>query len=133
MQSDSEQFDPNDVQLATRRLAVLRFWPADEIARAEIGRRLVRMVPSKAALDWLVDTMIDRVGEWRGIVELRGVLCARYRPADGIEAECIDTPGFTPADGEARFYALEASRQEQKRLAPESAAMARRLTGGEGV
>jgi hypothetical protein len=94
-------FTRADLDRALSRLAMLRYWPADPATRAEIGLMLARMVPHREALDWLVDAMINRVGEWRGPVELRGVLCWRYRPADGIEQDATSA-GFTPLDGEAQ-------------------------------
>ncbi len=47
---------------------------------------LERMVPTPEDLFWLRDAMIDRIGEWRGSVELRGVLSHRCKPLDGITA-----------------------------------------------
>jgi hypothetical protein len=43
-----------------------------------------------------------RFGIWNGLAELRGVLCCRFKPPDGIEANS-SIPGFRPADSE-QFY-----------------------------
>ena len=59
------------------------------------------MVPTVQALDWLIDTMIDRVGEWKGTKQLRGLLCQKFRPLDDVEADC-EIAGFTPDDNESR-------------------------------
>jgi hypothetical protein len=75
---------------ATEKLKVLRYFPSES---ADVVMELLeKMVPTVAALDWLVDAMVSRVGEWQGPVELRGVLCQRCSPLDGIEAFC--TKGY---------------------------------------
>lgn len=91
-----------DISRAVERMSLLRFFPGSEGAQAEIMRLLERLVSTKPQLDWLVTTMIDRVGEWKGPTELRGVLCSRFTPADGIEMDCRDTFGFRPVDFEER-------------------------------
>jgi hypothetical protein len=92
-----------DIERATDQMAVLQFWPSDPQARKGVMMLLSRMVATRSQLAWLVETMVDRVGTWYGPVELRGVYCTRFRPADGIEANCIQTIGFTPIDGESRY------------------------------
>lgn len=87
------------VRIAVARMGVLRYFPTDPHAQLEIMRLLERMVPHAAALDWLTETLIDRVGEWQGPKELRGILCAKFRPKDGIE-EWSTIPGFTASDSE---------------------------------
>jgi len=103
---------PMEIQKAVERLAALRYFPGDEGGRAEVMRLVQRMVATKEQLDWLIGTMIDRVGEWRGTVEFRGLFCWRWPPADGIEASCLETPGFTADDSEAAYLAeLEAKKK----------------------
>ncbi len=94
-----------DLTKAIASLTLLRFFPAEDIARASIMELLSRMIGTVEQLDWLVVTMIDRVGEWPGPKELRGVFCTRFKPADGIEAWC-SLPGFTAADSEATHAAM---------------------------
>jgi len=98
------KFSQRDLTLAISQLATCRFFPADEGARAAIAILLARICPHKEALEWLVGQFINRINDWRGPGELRGVLCTRYRPADGIEANCSVTPGYRPEDGEARTF-----------------------------
>ena len=76
-------------------------FPASPGAREEILHLLARMCDRADRLNWLVQTMVDQVGTWHGTVELRGVYCTRFRPADGIEAYCTGTPNFTALDCEA--------------------------------
>lgn len=97
---DGKKFDKHYIELALDRLSMCRYFPSDSGARAAIGLLLARICPNREALDWLVGEFVDRVGEWRGPVELRAVLCWHYRPADGIEATS-QIPGYRPEDGEA--------------------------------
>lgn len=89
---------------AVDELSILRYFPPEPAQRAGIMALMERFIPpgNSDQLEWLVWTMIDRVGEWHGPVELRGVFCTRYRPADGIEANCMVSPGFTPEEMESR-------------------------------
>lgn len=118
-------FNRADLERSLDRLSILRFWPASDNSRAEIGRLLVRMVPSKEALDWLVDAMVNRVGEWHGPVELRGVLCAKFHPVDGVEAYCSLSRTFTAAEAEAQY--LEGVQSQPRTLAPSSAAIVKQI------
>lgn len=124
------QFGKHDLEVALRKFGMLRFFPPDPATRTEIGILLAKIVPSREALDWLVDAMVNRVGEWKGPAELRAVLCWRYRPLDGIEADS-QIAGFKPSDGERLYEAahvenskpLEISAPPRKQLsAPVSAA-----------
>ncbi|MCL4853371.1 MAG: hypothetical protein KJZ78_18605 [Bryobacteraceae bacterium] len=94
------KFNEADLRRANARLAMCSFYPSDEAVQAAIMELLAKMCPSLEALQWLTTTMIDRVGVWKGPMELRGVLCWRYKPADGVEANS-SLPGFRPEDGEA--------------------------------
>jgi hypothetical protein len=104
---------------AMEALAVLQMFPAEKGARKQISKLLYRMVETEEQLDWLVGTMVDRVGVWHGPAELRGVYCTKYKPADGLEGICILSPGFTGADCEAaaaQRAPKELSRAEAQRL-----------------
>jgi hypothetical protein len=93
-------------------------FPTNPAAHAEIMRLLDRMVAKKEHLDWLVVTMIDRVGEWKGTAQLRGLLCTHFAPLDGVEMDCTIT-GFTPADSESQSLIEHEDRKrldQQKRL-----------------
>jgi hypothetical protein len=94
------KFSKADLESANRRMQMLSYYPTDPGAHAAIMELLAKMCPSREALIWLVDAMVNRVGAWKGPAELRGVLCWRFTPADGVEASS-SVPGFTPADGEA--------------------------------
>lgn len=103
-----EKFGKPEIDKALVELSMLEFFPADPGTRGAIGLLLAKMCPSKEALRWLVSQMVNHVGKWHGPMELRGVLCTRFRPVDGVEADS-SLSGYSPADGEMR--ALEAHEQ----------------------
>ena len=127
----AEKFTLQDVQAAIAELSMLRYFPAEEAARAAIGSLMVRMVPHREALRWLVRAMVDRVGEWKGPTELRGVLCWRYRPADGISTDST-CAGFTAGDGE-RLSIEEAPIVREALPSGESGRMIRQLAAARGM
>jgi hypothetical protein len=86
----------DQITSAVAALGAMSFFPSDAPARKAIMQLIARMVGTKEQLDWLVLTMIDKVGEWKNPKELRGVYCSRFRPADGVEADCAATIEFTP-------------------------------------
>ena len=77
-----------EVKAAVAELSMLRFFPSDVAARAGVASLLARMVDAPERLRWLVRAMVDEVGTWEGPKELRAVYCSRFRPADGVEADC---------------------------------------------
>lgn len=101
-------FSATDLDEAVEDLSMLEYFPREPGAQVAIMRLLAKMCPHRESLRWLVDTMTNRVGKWQGPMELRGVLCWKFRPSDGIEVSAT-IPGFTPADGEAK--SLEAHGQ----------------------
>jgi hypothetical protein len=97
------KFTAQDLDTAIADLSMCQFFPADEATRSSIQLLLVKMCPNREALTWLVDQFVNRIGEWRGAVELRAVLCWHYRPADGIEATSA-IAGYSADDGERANY-----------------------------
>lgn len=95
------KFNEDDLDIAIANLSICKFFPADAAARAAIRMFLVRICPDAEALDWLVRTVMNRIGEWPGPLELRAILCTKFRPADGIEADST-IKGLTPSDAEER-------------------------------
>jgi hypothetical protein len=93
---------PNAEQIADAidRLQSVPMFPSVSGAQREVMRVLYRMVGTPAQLDWLVTTAVDHLDQWRGAVELRGIFCTKFAPADGVEAISKFTTGFTPADCE---------------------------------
>ncbi len=78
-----------DVRLATEsigRMALLKFFPADPAARAELVKLACEMASTNEQIDWLVQRCRNRWNQWEGPLEFRALLCSKYKPADGIEA-----------------------------------------------
>lgn len=77
-----------DVKRATDALgglALLKYFPADKSARAELVAMVCEMAESNEQIEWLVKRARNLWREWEGPRELRAVFCSRFRPADGIE------------------------------------------------
>jgi hypothetical protein len=92
-----------DFETAVAQMTILRYFPAESIGRAMVMDLLARMVGTAEQLNWLTRTLIDRVGEWQGPAQLRGLFCTRFKPADGIEGPTCTIAGFTPADSETAW------------------------------
>lgn len=112
----------NELEAAVARLHDCQFYPGESATLdADLLQTLSSMVGTSAQLKWLIDTYVRQVGRWTNLHELRGIYCNRYRPADGIEAECSETPGFTPDEQEMRYIASrdeDRKRHEQIQTAP---------------
>lgn len=83
---------------AIANLGMCKYFPSSETARAAVKLLLAKMCPHKEALDWLIDTVVNKLGEWPGPAELRGILCTRFDPQDGVWFDCKTTVGFRPLD-----------------------------------
>ena len=121
------------VALAVARLGALAMFPTSEAAQDGIMRVLHGMVGTIDQLTWLVNAMLNHVGEWKGTAELRGVFCTRFKPADGIEATC-SIPGFRAGDiesGHAADCLPLGSGVEQKLIAPPGISFADRAATAE--
>jgi len=96
-----EKFTINDLERAADDLSMLAYFPHE--ARASVMTLLRNMCPHKHALKWLVSELVNHVGKWPGPAEVRGLLCTRFDPADGIDQWC-SLPGYTAEEAEARHY-----------------------------
>lgn len=90
----------------------MRFVP--EGAGLAVLALLKRLATTKEQLDWLAQTVQDRVPDWPGTAGLRGLFCTRFKPADNVDVDCT-VAGFTAIDNEGR-YLLEAEAQKPKLL-----------------
>ena len=106
----------SEIANAVGQMSMLKFFPGGDVPQVAIMQLLERMCGTREHLAWLTQTMVDRVGEWKGPAELRGLLCTRFRPADEIEANC-SIPGFSPDELETRSIG-EIREAEQERLTP---------------
>jgi hypothetical protein len=93
---------------AVGELAAIPYFPADEYARRAIMRQIAKFVDRPDHLHWLVNAALNTMRHWDGIPELRGLYCTKFKPADGIEADC-HLPGYSANDCEAQ-HALEAGK-----------------------
>lgn len=95
------KFNQRDLEIACDDLATMPYFPHE--SRASVMRLLVMMCPHREALRWLVDQCVNHVGKWPGLSELRGLLCTRYDPADGVDQPC-SLPGYRPMDFEDQHF-----------------------------
>jgi len=100
---------------AVGRMSILRFFPSDPYSRSQVAALLLKFVDRADGLEWLVNTMLNQVGEWPGPKELRALYCCKFKPADGIEAYSA-IRGFTPEDIEAENLAKLPAWSDQPRL-----------------
>ena len=99
------------IQEAMGRLSAIPFFPSNDGAVLEIMRQLENMIGAEIVygstpqqrLDWLVSAAINGMRTWGGIPELRGLLCWRWKPADGIESYS-SLPGYSAGDSESLAY-----------------------------
>ena len=77
------------IQAAIAQFGMLRFFPADEFAKAAVMQLLERMATDAEQVNWLVRTILENYDEWPGPRELRAVYCTRFKPADGVEADLV--------------------------------------------
>ena len=78
--------DAKNAAAIVARLGILPFFPAETAVRAEIVLLACKMCGSIDRLEWLVSRATTLWDRWHGPRELRALLCARFRPADGVEA-----------------------------------------------
>lgn len=73
---------------------VIPFFPDAEIPLTIILRLMRDMINTVDELDWLTTTACNTMQKWEGFAQLRGLFCARFKPADGLFTVCT-IPGFT--------------------------------------
>lgn len=101
------------IRSAVDQMAMLRYFPSEPTVRVEVAKFLAAICPNEAALRFVVDVMVNRIGEWRGPKILRGIVAARWSPADGIDGdppEEASVPGLPSAAGSTREQ-LEGTRR----------------------
>jgi hypothetical protein len=104
------------------------FWK--EAMRAPVRALLGRICPHRAALYWLVCEIVNHINEWPGPAELRGLLCTRFDPEDGIDRPC-NLPGYSPDDQEAKYIVRhEQIKRAEPQLTGEAQQMIQQLSSG---
>lgn len=71
-------------------LSALKFFPTETSGHLAIAEIVGNMAKSEDQVKWLVDRMLVLYSEWPGPREMRVVFCAKFKPADGIEARGSD-------------------------------------------
>lgn len=70
-------------------LGMLKYFPADDKARAAIVKLVCNMATTEDQVRWLVNRTVALFGEWPGPKELRAVFCSKFPPRDGIDAHSL--------------------------------------------
>ena len=93
---------PTKEQLASavEELAAIPYFPQGAGAKVAIASQIAKFVGQANQLRWLIDSALNAMPEWKGIGELRGLHCTKFKPADGVEGWCT-LSGYTPEDSEA--------------------------------
>lgn len=110
---ERDLFTPKDLEQACNDLSTLPFFPQE--ARSSVMIFLSKACPSRTALLWLVEEAVNHVSRWPGLAELRGLLCTRYTPADGIDHWCT-LPGYTATEALNRHLEQHEQIKAQDRL-----------------
>jgi hypothetical protein len=106
---------PEEIATAVRVLgsSTIQYFPADKATRVLIMHELERLVPTKSALDWIVEQFVRHIGQWYSVKELRGLLCAHCNPLDGIEVPCT-IPGYSGDDAEQHWFEKQSANTNRK-------------------
>jgi hypothetical protein len=113
---------------AVSELGAIPYFPTDSGAQLAIMNQLERFVSVAHELRWLVDAAVSAMREWRGVPELRGLYCTRFRPADGKEGNC-SLLGYTAEESEMRL-SLETTHRPQLAEPTEMLGLAKRKAIG---
>jgi len=89
-------------------LANIPFAPQDPAQQDALMEAIADFADRPDALAWTVNVAVAKWTKWLGPAELRGIYCSRFHPADGIEADVMDTPGYNAADNEAAYMEAQA-------------------------
>ncbi len=119
-----------DVKRATNeiaKLSLLKFFPADPMARAGLVEMDCGFSESNIQIEWLVRRALVVFNEWPGPHELRALFCSRWKPQDGNEAYSVLYPATENGGGFPRDPALPPAAPA---FVPIGREEARRLLGG---
>ena len=97
-------------------LSNIPFAPQEPHQQEKLMYAIAAFADRPDALAWTVDVAVAKWRRWLGVAELRAIYCTKFKPADGIEEEVIETTGFRPSDNETA-YLLEQARETDRQLA----------------
>jgi hypothetical protein len=100
---------------AVRAMSSIPFFPKEEYAQRAIMTEIAKFADRPEHVEWLEHAAIRSMREWRGVAELRGMYCTRFKPADGIDEYC-SVPGFSANDCEAAYIDERSKQTERKML-----------------
>jgi hypothetical protein len=89
-------FTPSQARFC-QKLFLIPYYPREN--HTDVLEEIAAFADRADALEWLI-LAASRLKQWPGVGELRGLYCTRFKPADGIEADCT-LPGHRPAEIEA--------------------------------
>lgn len=109
----------DDCAAASEALAVMSFYPREEMARLLVARALEQMCTTKEQLNWTIERAVSLFDKWDkcGIQGLRQVLCSKHLPKDGISCDSTDAfpdgiPSQSPQPGLLRLPGPDLKRIE---------------------
>lgn len=97
-----------DASVIVEIFSAMRFFPSAEGARIAIGTQIQSMCSDVKQAAWLANRVLTLYGEWPGLREIRAVLCSKFKPADGIEANSTVYLDGMPAEKPGEFKSLPA-------------------------
>lgn len=97
-------------------MSILKYFPMDEIQHRVMAEFLRKLCGHAEGLHWLVTQLVNRVGEWPGPAQVRGIYCTRFKPADGVENLDCAVAGFTPEECSQRPAHLQIGKGEAQRM-----------------
>lgn len=95
---------------------IIPFFPSNELSKLLLAQIIHKFVNTADELSWLVVTACNNMRDWDrsgGVVELRGIFCTKFSPADGIQTHSTSA-GFSSEDCEARALELEIKENERR-------------------
>lgn len=106
---------PTPLELAAAQcvaeISLLKFFPADELARAALMRMLVSMAEHPKELRELSRRVMAHYNEWPGPREIRAVFCTFKSPRDGDDNAYVTGAGTLASSIEARTLETHSERK----------------------
>lgn len=129
-----ETLDVGSVARKAGELALLKFFPTNDVALTKLVGVICDMASSQDQVNWLVDSAIALYNEWPGPRELRALFCSRWNPRDGVKAYSQIYPSdeygggfpahiYPPSKKAALPSPKEVRQLESAPMAPESQAV----------
>lgn len=105
----------NSIAVCVTRMSILRYFPSDPLMRLELMEFIERMIWEPHQAEWLATMMLKHFNEWPGPMALRAMVCQKWKPKDGAEADMQGFGGSLEAEIEYRAIAQS---EEHKQITP---------------